>query len=280
MREWSVATSFAGLRTPSAQPHENRRRLVDEVEGAGNDVAGRIDDQAGGRAGAEEHALDPLQAADGLDADHGRRHAIHGGRERRLLLSVRSSSAAAGIAAGEQTARPTGRRKASCKGGKHVSPNAATLLDEIASICPTSAMHRSHPGTSWLSLLGVLGVAGRPQRELDQFLAAEHRQLDRVLVVDVFQLRRQGLARLDRGGRPARGSGRPGGRPPSRRASRAARDPRRAASAPARRESARFPATPDRAAAAVSGRLSGSRATNLPARISSTDWRSSPMGMA
>ncbi len=70
------------------EAHENRRRFVEEVEGAGNDVAGRIDHDARCRAGAEEHTADALQAADGLDADHRRRHAIHGGPERRLLLSV------------------------------------------------------------------------------------------------------------------------------------------------------------------------------------------------
>ena len=55
------------------QPHQDRGGLVDEVERAGDDVAAGIDDQPRRRAGAEEHLVDPLQAADGFDADHRRR---------------------------------------------------------------------------------------------------------------------------------------------------------------------------------------------------------------
>ena len=70
------------------KPHENRRRLVDEVERAGNDVAGRVDHQAGRRARAEQHAIDLLQAADGFDANHRRGHSIHRGPKCRLLLGL------------------------------------------------------------------------------------------------------------------------------------------------------------------------------------------------
>ena len=67
------------------QPHEDRRRLADEIERAGDDVALRIDHQAGGRARAQQQLLRPLHAADGLDADDARGDAADGGDHRPLF---------------------------------------------------------------------------------------------------------------------------------------------------------------------------------------------------
>ena len=87
------------------QPHEDRGRLVDEVERAGDDVAARIDDQPGGRARAEEHPIDPLQAADGFDADHRRGHAIDGRRSGPFAPACRGRRPAPD---GKQPARAAG----------------------------------------------------------------------------------------------------------------------------------------------------------------------------
>ena len=72
----------------AGQPHQDRGRLAHEIEGAGNNVAAWVDDQPGRRARAQQHAFDLLQAADGFDPHHGRRHAIDGRLECRLFLSA------------------------------------------------------------------------------------------------------------------------------------------------------------------------------------------------
>ncbi len=76
------------LASPVGQPHQDRRRLVDEVEGAGDDVTARIDRQSRRRAGSKKRAFDLLLAADGLDLHDRGRHAVDGGPEGGLLLGV------------------------------------------------------------------------------------------------------------------------------------------------------------------------------------------------
>ena len=71
-----------------AKAKENRRRFVGEVEGAGDNVAGRIDHQARGGPGAKKHLADSFQAADGFDPHDRWRHAIDGRPEGCLPLRV------------------------------------------------------------------------------------------------------------------------------------------------------------------------------------------------
>ena len=78
--------------------HEDRLRFVGEVEGAGDDVAVGVDDQAGGRAGAQTEAggtAGPpltdghqLGAALRLDLHHARRDLAHRGLDGLLLQLV------------------------------------------------------------------------------------------------------------------------------------------------------------------------------------------------
>ena len=105
MRLWSRGDELGRLARAIGQPHEDRRRLVDEVERAGDDVALRIDDQAGRRARAEQHLFDPLHAADGLDADDARGDAVDRGDHRplferfKVVVRPRAAQAKTAIAA-------------------------------------------------------------------------------------------------------------------------------------------------------------------------------------
>ncbi len=141
-----MATSLAGLRPPSGSAHEDRRRLVEEVERAGDDVAVRIDHQPRRRAGAKQHALDLLQAADGLDLHDRRGDAIDGGLERGLLLIVASSRAdTAAACRTTQRASPTGDAAASRRRlGEDAEATARyqswlSLLRRILIAAPTAA---------------------------------------------------------------------------------------------------------------------------------------------
>ena len=51
------------------QRHQNRRRLLRQIERAGDDPTIRTDNQAGGRSFANEHPCDTFQTAKGLDPD-------------------------------------------------------------------------------------------------------------------------------------------------------------------------------------------------------------------
>ena len=116
-----------------------------------------------------------------------------------------------------------------------------------------------------------LSSAGRSVN-FEQLLAAEHGQLAPGPRSRCTPVRRAAPCTTGSGGRrPGRSGRRAGGRP-WRPASRAARGRRRAACAPARRAPARCPARPGRAAAAGFFAVGfAAAATNLPARISSTD---------
>jgi hypothetical protein len=92
-QEHDLAIVVAGHepgRLPRAvgQPHEDRLRLVHEIERAGNDVALRINDQSARRAGAHQEPLDAFHAADGLDADDRRRNPGHRRRDGLLFQRV------------------------------------------------------------------------------------------------------------------------------------------------------------------------------------------------
>ena len=142
---------WPALRTPSGSRTRIEARLVDEIEGAGNDVAGRIDHQAGRRAGAEQHLADPLQAADGLDAHHRRRHAIDRRREAPLAPARRCRRPRR-----QQMAGPSRRRTAECQSRSHdctwqqdcrlsiVAELSACRLPSIMAV-PSSAASRRRP---------------------------------------------------------------------------------------------------------------------------------------
>ena len=112
------------------QPHQDRGRLVDEVEGAGDDVAVRIDDQPGGRPGAEQHVFTRSRPPMVSMRTTPGRHAIDGGDERLLLQRIqvvagRRRRGSTGRKSGEAGQRCEGRETASRTDDRAALPSAA-----------------------------------------------------------------------------------------------------------------------------------------------------------
>ena len=233
MRLWSVATSRAGFRVPSGSRTRIEVGLVDEVEGAGNDVAvaDRRPVRSSGRCRTAPVRPVPARRPSRSGPPTGPRDPRP---PRGPAVRAAPASSAAARAARDAAAKPSERKERIANGERELSDTADVR------IVSASIVH--------LLRFRLRGVARPLERHFHQAPGRGARvSLHRVFVVDLFQLRLPAPCTTGPGGRRPGASGRRAGAGPGGR--RAGRGPgrRRRACAPARREPARFPATPGRA---------------------------------